>query len=251
MNRLKACLLILCSCALTACDDLVGVACTDELRPNLIVEVRDAQTGHAAARGAIGSAQHLDSDVTTELYSARNDSLQLTGDWSRERAGRYVVVVRKPGFRTETVQVTVDEDRCHVRTERVPVTLTPDASAAAVVPLAFTRGERVSGSSASAGITTFGDTLVVTGRAAALCSDLDIVAFRSGRSWHIQLQPMQWEGTCPGLAGMQQFEARFRLPEGNNTLLITHGYQRPPTLFSGMVYSPGPVLQGDRVAPRI
>lgn len=242
MNRLNACLLILGSCALSACDGLF-VECSTELRASLVVEVREAESGKAAARGATGHVRHLRSGVVTELYAALNDSLRLDGDWDTERAGRYEVVIRKPGYETESVLAVVDEDRCHVHTERVPVTLTRDRLAVAVVPIAFEPGSRVSGWEASAGITTFGDTLVVTGRAVALCGDLDVVAFRSREWWHIQFQPKQWEGTCPGVPGLQQFEARFKLEPGINHLLITHGHWRSETLFEGSVSRPGPFVQ--------
>lgn len=241
MNRLKACLILLCSFALSACDSIIGVACTRELKPNLLVEVREAESGMAAARGATGYARHLGSGVVAELHAV-DDTLQLDGLWDRERAGRYEVVIRKPGYKTESVKAVVDEDRCHVKTKRVPVTLTRDESAAAVVPIAFEPGLRVTGTVASAGIMTFGDTLVVTGRAAALCGDLDVVAFRSREWWHIQFQPKEWDGTCPGVPGLQQFEARFQLEPGNTQLLITHGHGRLETLFEGSV-SPGPVVQ--------
>lgn len=231
MNRIRVWLLLSLSCVLAACTDPFGTACTDELRPNLVVVVREAESGKAAARGAIGTARHLNSAVSTELSTSFNDSL-LSGDWIRERAGRYSVTVQKPGFRTEFALVEVEEDACHVRTQHVPVTLTRDPAALAVAPLRFERGLRVGGSSASAGITVSGDTLVIMGRAAALCGELDLVAYRSSQSWHIQFQPQQWDA-CSGELAFQQFEARFRLEPGNNHLLITDASHRPSILFTG------------------
>jgi hypothetical protein len=232
-DRIASCVLLFTGCALSGCD-VFGVVCTDELRPNLVVEVREAVSGEPAARGATGVAEHPGSGEITDLF-ALADSLRLHGDWLRERAGRYTVAVQKPGFRTEYASATVDEDRCHVRTRRVPVTLTRNSSAVAVGPLAFHRDARVAGFPASAGIRVFADTLVVSGRAAALCGDLGVVAFRSDGSWHIQFQPLQWVDSCPDVQNLQQFEARFTLVPGSNQLLITNGYGPPVELFSGVV----------------
>lgn len=133
------------------------------------------------------------------------------------------------------MDVTVDKDECHVRTQRVPITLTRDAAADSVAPLALERGARVAGYKASGGIHVLSDTLVISGRAAAGCGELDGVAFRSGDSWHIQFQPTQWTGSCPGVNRLQQFEARFKLIAGNNFVLVTHAAGAPVELFSGWV----------------
>ena len=46
-----------------------GFVCTDELRPTLIVEVRERATGMPAARGATGFSEH-ESGVLTEFLAS-------------------------------------------------------------------------------------------------------------------------------------------------------------------------------------
>src|SRR5262245_47159283 len=116
MNVRQYLLLLVLLFGATGCSDLFGVDCTLEMRPNLVLEVRDAITGAPAARGAIGSANHANSGITTELYGFA-DSLQLQGQWAREQAGTYTVSVQKPGFQIAQQVVTVTEDECHVQTE--------------------------------------------------------------------------------------------------------------------------------------
>jgi hypothetical protein len=225
-------LLLFAACAVSGCGDLIGV-CTAELRPNLIVEVRDAVTGEPAARGATGTAEHTGSRIYTDLLSA--DDLQLYGNWSEEREGRYSVFIRKPGYRHEDAQVTVDGDRCHVKTARIAIRLSRDSAAVEVPPLSFERGARVSGGPGSVGIRVFGDTLVVSGRAVALCGELGIASFRTGAAWHIQLQPTDWTFSCPNIPRLQQFEARFKLAPGPAPVLVTHAAGSPMTFFEGGV----------------
>src|SRR5688500_15115361 len=165
--------------------DFIG-PCTSELRPNLRVEVRAQGTSAAAAQGATGTAEHRDGD-STDLTAA--DSLRLFGDFGRERAGRYSVLVRKPGYDTVTANTEVSEDACHVNTRTVRVELATDSQAIRQTPILHANGVRVRGSSASAGIRVFGDTLEIVGAAPAPCSELRPVAFRRGREWHIQLEP--------------------------------------------------------------
>ena len=233
MTREAGMVLLLATACIAGCGDIVGV-CTTQLESNLIVEVRDAVSGEPAARGATGLAEYTSTHEFTELFSFFDD-VQLFGNWNREAAGLYVVHLQKPGFKTEHVSATVTEDRCHVRTARVPVRLARDSAAVAIPPLSVERGARVAGSPASVGIRVFGDTLVVSGRAFVRCGEVDIVSFRANTSWHIQLQPSQWNLECPGTASLQQFEARFRLLPGNNQVLITNAIGFPMTLFDGSV----------------
>ena len=214
--------------------DVIGIACTDELRPNVVVEVRDAATGDPAARGATGLAEHTGSGVVTELFGGFHD-LILHGAWSAERAGRYRIVLRKPGYRADPVTVNVDEGACHVETRRVTVELHRDTAAIPVPPVDFERGQHVGGYPASVGVRVFGDTLVLAGRAAARCTHLELFAFRRDRSWHIQLQPAQWLSTCSTPGPYQQFQARFQLIPGAHQLLITDAGGPPTVLFSGSV----------------
>ena len=103
---------------LVACGDLLGTACTSELRANLVVEVRDSGTGAPSGWGATGIAKHEDGRVT-EL--AAFDSLRLGGGWAREQAGDYVVSVRKPGYTPVVTRTAVDASSCHVKALHLPV----------------------------------------------------------------------------------------------------------------------------------
>jgi hypothetical protein len=219
---------------LGACSDAVTYDCTADLRYNMIIEVRDSVTGEPAALGATGSSWHQESGSAIEIYG-RPDPLRLVAIWTREQPGSHWVSVVKPGYRPVEEVVTVTRDGCHVRTEHVSISLAPDPSAVPVTPLSLERGARVGGSPASAGIRVFGDTLLISGRAATGCREIDAVAFRSAQSWHVQLQPSQWTGPCSGPSDLQQFEVRYRLPAGRNDVLVTHGHGPPVRLFSGTV----------------
>ena len=209
-------------------------ACTMELRSNLLVEVRDSATGAPAAWGATGSAQH-EVDRATELYAM--DSLRLVGNWQSEQAGRYEVTVRKPGFTPVHSTVNVDEGSCHVKTRTVRVTLPASRDDWFQPPVFFTPGERVPGWNASAGFAVRGDTLVISGRATAPCSQVTAVASRTRWDWHIQLQPEQWAtGACGDY--LQQFSLGYLLAEGTTHVYLTNARGLPVVLFDATVTVP-------------
>ena len=98
-------------------------------------------------------------------------------------------------------------------------------------------GEHVQGTSASAGIATYADTLVITGRATAPCSQLLVQAARSGRDLHVQLQPaLEADPACDRNKRQQQFVAAYLLPRGNTGIYLTNAYGDPTVLFSGSVW---------------
>lgn len=213
------------------CGDIIGTVCTDELRPNLIVEVREAVTGKATAFGVTGAAHHSDGE-RTELSAT--DSLTLNGSWSRERAGGYTIQVRKPGYTMATADARVNRDRCHVEPRRVQLQITPDPAALVQNPIRFASGNKVNGWPASAGIRVHGDTLEIIGSAPPLCSELRAVAIRSRDELHVQLEPVEWAGPCGG-PSLQLFEATYQLPAGNSYLLVTSAVGTPAVLFQGLV----------------
>jgi hypothetical protein len=135
------------------------IACTDELLPSVSVDVRD-HTGQPAALGATGVAIHS-SGTRTELVGW--DSLRLMGSWQRERAGRYNVEVRRPGFKTATARTDVDDGVCHVETRTLTMRLEPDPLAVGLTPVQFLKGDQVRGVPVSTGVRVLGDTLEIVG----------------------------------------------------------------------------------------
>jgi hypothetical protein len=224
------------SVLLTGCSGIFG-ACESIQIANLIVVVRDSATGRPAAQGATGFARHRDG-VTTEL-TASFDSLTLFGNWARELAGRYSIEVRKPGYRTARMNTEVEEDRCHVRQQTVPVALARDPNAMEQSPIRFTlQGPRFPGDRSSAGIRVMWDTLQIVGSADARCSQLRSVAYRTNDFLHVQLEPVTWLTQSCGGPHLQQYELRFKLNAGHNYILVTTGVYFPTVLFDGRVTAP-------------
>jgi hypothetical protein len=221
--------------ALVGCDgNLLGTACTSELRANLIVEVRDSVTGAPSAWGATGTALHEDGRVT-ELSAF--DTLRLGGSWAREQAGDYLVSVRKPGYTPVEIAASVNADACHVKTGHVPVTIALNSGYSFESAVVLSLGEHVQGWNASAGIHTRADTLVISGRAFAPCSQLSAVASRSGRELHVQLEPQHWpDMPCNDQKPLQQFLVAYQLPLGATDLFVTNAMGEPTVLFAGTVW---------------
>ncbi len=102
-----------CLCA-SACDTAEPGICTQEARAGIVVEVRDARTGAAAATDAIGI---ITEGSFAEKLETPGDpgALQLYGVY--ERAGTYTVMITKAGYRLWREQdVRVERDECHVQT---------------------------------------------------------------------------------------------------------------------------------------
>jgi hypothetical protein len=210
---------------------MLGIACEDDLRSSITVEVRDAATGEPAARGATGLTVHEDGR-DTEL--AAFDELHLSGNWNRELPGEHSVRVRKPGFVTQIFpRVEVDEDACHVETHVVRVQLEADTGAVAHHPVLFSQGPQVSNSGASAGILIYGDTLEIGGFVPTHCRTLRMVAFRVGIEAHVQIESS--DTPTEPCERLRQFKARYLLPPGRTSLLVTNGSGFPVMLFAGDV----------------
>jgi hypothetical protein len=97
--------------ALTGCgDDSTGpIACTEEFRYGITIEVRDGATGEGAAVGAEGTL--TEGAYVEELMIFGDDTMLGAG----ERAGTYDVLITKTGFEDWTAsRVTVTADECHV-----------------------------------------------------------------------------------------------------------------------------------------
>lgn len=103
---------------LGACNLLEPTYCTADVKPSIVVEVRDAATGAAAAAGALGYAE--EGSFRAELSGADGgpDALELSGPF--ERAGTYRVTVQKEGYLAWAQEaVRVGRDECHVHTVRL------------------------------------------------------------------------------------------------------------------------------------
>lgn len=98
------------------------VGCTEEARPPVILKVKDARTGAAAANGATGT---ITEDLYSDALTVANDSLMVPRR-TVEREGVYDVTVSKPGYRAWTATgVKVVKDECHVKTAALDVRLEP------------------------------------------------------------------------------------------------------------------------------
>jgi hypothetical protein len=135
-------------------------------------------------------------------------------------------------------RTSVDDDACHVKTRRLRVSIAVDSNYSAQIPLFVTLGEHVLGETASAGIVTRADTLLISGRAYAPCSQLVALAFRSGRELHVQLQPESWSpiAACRDAKRLQHFVAAFLLPRGGTGIYLTNGFGDPTVLFAGSIW---------------
>lgn len=90
-----------------SCRDL-GLACTQEARAAINVEVRDSVTNAPAVSGAVAVAREgLFADTLIVIGPS------MAGAW--ERAGTYEVTVTKSGYHSWSVTgVLVTADACHV-----------------------------------------------------------------------------------------------------------------------------------------
>ena len=117
--------------ALVACEgaaEPTGGICTQEIRPAVDVRVVDSVSGAPLS----GSTSLILQDGTfrdsmTTPASATTNYLRGTSI-SHERAGTYVVRVRRSGYATwerANVQVQVTADNCHVQTVQFEARLQP------------------------------------------------------------------------------------------------------------------------------
>ena len=108
---------------LAACpqNPLEDTVCTMEARSAVLVEMRDSRTG-AALTGPATLTVRDGAFVETAEIPAEFSSMGI----AHERAGVYVVTVRKAGYRDWTrADVAVKSDECHVQTAIVRADLVP------------------------------------------------------------------------------------------------------------------------------
>ena len=99
-------------------------------------------------------------------------------------------------------------------------------------PVSFVEGPDVGDRRpASAEVRVRGYTLEMAGVARSGCTELRMVAFRSGAGLHVQVEPSNTLDSC----GSRRFEARFTLPPEPTRLLLTNGFLFPVELFEGLV----------------
>ena len=108
---------------LAACpqNPLEDTVCTLEARSAITVEMRDARTG-APLTGPATLTVRDGAFVETAEFPAELSSIGV----AHERAGVYVVTVKKAGYRDWTrADVAVKSDECHVRTAVLRADLEP------------------------------------------------------------------------------------------------------------------------------
>ncbi len=111
---------------LTGCGllDSFAAGCDASYNFGLAVYVRDSVTGAGIASGAqlvVNGVGYVDS-VSVPEARADLDSLAIPS--AGERAGLYIVTVRKDGYHEWTSEpVRVTEDGCHVRLTRITARL--------------------------------------------------------------------------------------------------------------------------------
>jgi hypothetical protein len=86
--------------------------CTDELRPALSVDIRDAASGEFVGAGARAIA--VDGSYADTAFA---EMTAFPYHLAFERAGSYTVTVERSGYQTWTRSaIVVSEGRCHVQT---------------------------------------------------------------------------------------------------------------------------------------
>ena len=105
-----------------------GAGCLAEIKPAIVVEIRDARTGAAVAQLARGVVQ--DGAYSDSLIAAAWESPDPTTMFARraanERLGLYDVRVERAGYRSWRAQdIRVGADHCGVRTVRLQARLEP------------------------------------------------------------------------------------------------------------------------------
>jgi hypothetical protein len=109
---------LLAACPQNPMEDTV---CTMEARSAITVEMRDARTG-AALTGPATLTVRDGAFVETAEFPAELSSIGV----AHERAGVYVVTVKKAGYRDWTrADVAVRSDECHVQTAVLRAELQP------------------------------------------------------------------------------------------------------------------------------
>jgi hypothetical protein len=102
--------------------------CTAELRPGIVVEIRDAESGAPLAHAAAGEVR--DGDYVDELKPGMFENYAFETMYARvaahERPGIYSVEVRRAGYQTWTASgVRVEDAPCHAQTVTLQARLVP------------------------------------------------------------------------------------------------------------------------------
>jgi hypothetical protein len=134
--------------AWVGCDSDVSGACTLEIRPGIVLEIRESTTGIPAACGATVTVRDdefkeiqtlepcdpLNPPVPDRLFA-----LQMR--FARERPGEYDIEIQKQGFRSWRLEdVRVAAGQCHVQTVTVRAFLEPVQVGPDLIELSSLRG---------------------------------------------------------------------------------------------------------------
>ena len=118
--------------ALAGCDAFGPPdACSLELRPGIVVEIRDAATNAFIAQQATAIVTEGSFRDSLRLHGSTRvgDSVvRTTKSGVSERAGTYTLEITAPGYaRWVRTGIQVREDECHVRTANLVARLQPTA----------------------------------------------------------------------------------------------------------------------------
>ena len=107
---------------LAACGTGPG-ACTLDVAPGIVAEIRDAFDDSPIAEGARGAARDGDFVDSLQPYGAVANGMLISRAGAYERAGDYTVTIEHDGYFAWETRVRVEGDDCHVRTENFSVHL--------------------------------------------------------------------------------------------------------------------------------
>ena len=123
MNRiaLLACGVLL-PATFSSCDIVDPRACTTDVRPAIVVQVRDAATQAPAASGATGVLSEGSFSDVMQPADLSENTLELFG--ALERPGTYTVTIDEPGYQQwKQERVRVRDGSCHVETVTLQASL--------------------------------------------------------------------------------------------------------------------------------
>jgi hypothetical protein len=122
MARYRLPALLVAALAWWGCQDSAGVNCTDEMRPAILLELIDADTGQPPAPQLFVAVAAARSGEYADTVAA----VKTTFGLAYEQPGTYHVWVDGDGWaRWDTSRVRVTEDECHVRTVKLVARMDP------------------------------------------------------------------------------------------------------------------------------
>lgn len=104
---------------LPACDD--GEACTLDLRPSVVIDVADAETGEPVSTAVITFTVDGGSEEMSDSLQPKDGKYVV----AHEQDGHFAVTVEADGYEPALVEYDVGSDDCHVVTVHDTVELTP------------------------------------------------------------------------------------------------------------------------------